>query len=394
MSCTEPCEIVEAYVEATSVTPTAEVVIVALSTGAASDLATPGVTLPVLISSGAASNVVVTAEAFTLATGSVEASTLAVNPSTTVTSLLITTASTESFSFASASNTEISTAAAVSTVVLADVPMLLVSTAAASSVATPDRVTELLLLNNARAASSVEIGLLESVIGTADVSSVATPLRTLELLNVGTADASSVATPASTVSPPVLLSTLAASNVALGDIDANQLALATALAESTAVFKDPNRIAWVMNTESTAASVYTNFDFVSVSQTPDKILALGEDGLYELTGDTDSGEEIDAVLRSGMHDFGFMDTKRIADILYGYTSDGALTVTLETTESGHSPYTYSLEDRNALSPRNTRVIPGKGLRGRYWRWEFRNVSGADFKVTNVVVSLARSARRI
>ena len=175
----------------------------------------------------------------------------------------------------------------------------------------------------------------------------------------------------------------------------NQLLLeSTAEVSSDVWYKDPGRVAWLMNTETTAASWYDNFDFESIAQPPGKVLAVGPDGLYELGGPTDSGEQIDAEVVSGFADFGAAQTKRVDNLYFGYTSEGRISVTTETYESGHLPSTYYLEQRDASAPRNSRVTPGKGLWGRYWRMTIRNVNGAEFEVHDATVDIAVSTRRV
>ena len=178
-----------------------------------------------------------------------------------------------------------------------------------------------------------------------------------------------------------------------------QMALAAqldsaAIANDSVWYKDPNRVAWVMNTETTAASWYTNYDFDSIAQVPGKELAVGPDGLYVLAGVTDAGDFIKASVSSGFDDFGTPQTKRLDALYFGYTSAGRLSVSVETYGSGHPASVYSLEERAAAAPRNSRVIPGKGLVGRYWRTTIENINGVDFDVYDTSVDIAISARRV
>ena len=159
-------------------------------------------------------------------------------------------------------------------------------------------------------------------------------------------------------------------------------------------YRDPYRVAWVVNTETTAACWYTNYDFDSVIQVPGKELAVGPDGLYVLAGATDAGAAIKASIVSGFDDFDTSQTKRLDSMYFGYTSAGQLSVAVETYGSGHAPSVYLLEARAAAAPRNSRVIPGKGLVGRYWRTTIENTEGADFDVYDTSVDIAVSPRRV
>ena len=93
-------------------------------------------------------------------------------------------------------------------------------------------------------------------------------------------------------------------------------------------------------------------------------------------------------------DLGTAEVKRVDNIYFGYTSPGQLAVTVETKDSGHSPAKYLLEKRAATAPRNSRVTPGKGMWGRYWRFTVQNVDGAAFEVHDATVDIAVSPRRI
>ena len=159
-------------------------------------------------------------------------------------------------------------------------------------------------------------------------------------------------------------------------------------------FKDPTSKAWVMNTETTAVGWYDNFSFESIVSWKGRELAVGPDGIHELVGDTDNGVRIDSFVESGFTDFGATQTKRLDNMYFGYTSGGQIAVKAEVYESGHPPSTYLLEARDANAPRNSRVTPGKGLWGRYWRLTISNVDGADFEVHDASVDIAVSTRRI
>ena len=121
---------------------------------------------------------------------------------------------------------------------------------------------------------------------------------------------------------------------------------------------------------------------------------MGPDSIHELTGNSDNGQKIDSLVESGFTDFGVAQTKRLDNMYFGYTSDGQIAVQTEVYESGSTPSTYLLEERDANAPRNSRVTPGKGLWGRYWRLTITNVDGADFEVHDATVDIAVSTRRI
>lgn len=162
----------------------------------------------------------------------------------------------------------------------------------------------------------------------------------------------------------------------------------------TYIYKDPTAIAWVMNTETGAPYWYSNWQFAHMTQAGNRVFAVGPEGLVELGADTDNGEEIDAGVTYGFMDMGAEQKKRVDGFWFGYAADGRLSVSVETYGQGYPIYAYEMERRAADSPRNNRVIPGKGLNARYWRIGIDNIGGCDFAVDSIAADLAVSARRI
>lgn len=156
---------------------------------------------------------------------------------------------------------------------------------------------------------------------------------------------------------------------------------------------DFNAIAWVMNTETTGLSNYTNFDFTSIASHDGVVYVTSNNGVYALTNDTDDGRYIAAEVQTGFLDLGREETKRISDVYVGYTG-GQLELDVETYDGPQDVYTYTMEERAADAPRNNRIKTGKGLSSRYWRFSFRNLDGADFQVYDTSAVVGVSKRRL
>lgn len=388
----ESCEIVESLVVATSECPATDVIMVEPVSAGGHSSVVAGVTPPVQQTSAEATTQVVV-EAYTLMVGEADAES-DVSPTLVVADLALSAARSSSSVRAIFQEMATSLASAEDEIAAADVPYLLLSAAQASSEVTPGTVALFEATGFGTARSETSLGLLEVLeSGVEGVSSV-TILRRVEESVVAAADGTDEVVSTSEPQTFMLLSTATGTSMTMLQQEMQLVIGAEAEASADVWYKDPNRVAWVMNTETTAASWYDNFDFESIAQTPEKVLAVGPDGLYELEGDTDSGEQIDAHVQSGFSDFGTPQTKRVDAMYFGYTSSGRVSVTAETYESGHPPFTYYLEQRLAEAPRNTRVQLGKGLRGRYWRMTFRNADGADFEVHDATVDIAISSRRV
>lgn len=388
----ESCEIVEELVIATSSCPATDVIMVQSSVGNGSSTTMPGITQPTIAESGNATSQV-SIDAYAMMINVAEAHS-DVSPSLVVTSLISNAARGRSSLFAAFNEMAESVANAEDEIAAMDVPQLLLSAAQATSSLAANTVAVFQANEAAKATSSVALGLLETAAEGANASSMVVLLRRVEESVVSNAEGTDEVVASSEPQAFLLLSSGEAASMVMLQSSSQLLLESTAEVSSDVWYKDPGRVAWLMNTETTAASWYDNFDFESIAQPPGKVLAVGPDGLYELAGATDSGEQIDAEVVSGFADFGAAQTKRVDNLYFGYTSEGRISVTTETYESGHPPSTYFLEQRAANAPRNSRVTPGKGLWGRYWRMTIRNVDGADFEVHDATVDIAVSSRRV
>ena len=388
----ESCEIVEELVVATSECPATDVIMVQSSVGNGSSAVMPGVTQPTITDTAGATSQV-TIDAYAMMINVAQASS-DVSPSLVVTSLLSDAARGRSSLIAAFNEMAESVANAEDEIAAMDVPQLLLSAAQATSSLVANTVAVFQANEAAKATSSVALGLLETAAEGANASSMVVLLRRVEESVVSNAEGTDEVVASSEPQAFLLLSSGEAASMVMLQSSSQLLLESTAEVSSDVWYKDPGRVAWLMNTETTAASWYDNFNFESIAQPPGKVLAVGPDGLYELVGATDSGEQIDAEVVSGFADFGAAQTKRVDNLYFGYTSEGRISVTTETYESGHPPSTYFLEQRAANAPRNSRVTPGKGLWGRYWRMTIRNVDGADFEVHDATVDIAVSSRRV
>lgn len=284
-------------------------------------------------------------------------------------------------------------ATATDTLVYTPPTVLLVGSATAASVYVSMLSVSTYTATSSASASSSDVssGKSEEADSSATAVSATIVLRSASGLSISSSTADDEVIAGAT-DDEVLLSAASCLSAVVTSATMNALLLDTFSSFSETVFRNPAVVAWLMNTETTALSHYTNFDFESVAQIGDRTFAVGPDGVYELTGDTDDGVSIPALVESGFMDFGAQQTKRMDAIYIGYKSTGLLGVTVETLEGGTGA--YSLEQRDATAPRTSRIIPGKGLVGRYWRTTVTNTAGADFSIYDATIDLAVSARRV
>ncbi|MES0334877.1 MAG: hypothetical protein SFH39_00745 [Candidatus Magnetobacterium sp. LHC-1] len=147
----------------------------------------------------------------------------------------------------------------------------------------------------------------------------------------------------------------------------------------------------VMNCRNGALTNYDAYDFNSyVDAGNGVVLAAGMDGIYELSGDDDNGQVIDAHIRTGNHDFDSSAIKTIIDAYIGIAGEGEFLLSVITDKNVTNTYTV---DSLAIQGHTSKVNIGKGAKGRYWTVEFKNVNGADFELDGMEFNVQLTPRR-
>jgi hypothetical protein len=151
-----------------------------------------------------------------------------------------------------------------------------------------------------------------------------------------------------------------------------------------------NRKAIVMHLFSHAVSEYRNYNFNSLANFNRLFLGANEQGLYPLGGDDDLGLPIQALIRSGVNDFVIKSIINLPkETWICYRSDGQIAFGVE--EDEHNYYEHIL-DEEAIGISEVRAKLGKGLKGRFYRFTFKNLGGADFDLESIRV-LGQPIRR-
>lgn len=390
------CEVVEPLAIATSSCPATDIIMVRIEVANATSSVEFSAQPPTLISSGVAASSIPLLDSYSVLTNTAN-STATVFTGIDTNVVLNSTANAQSRVYAVLTELAESVANATSGVPVAEAFQLLGSVAnAMSSVPSAETIANVVISSTASAKSSiVQQGLSELAVSGANITSVIALIRREAAVDVtSTAEASSTVALSGTPETYLLVSNAEGTSLVQMQLDSTLVIESSADASSEIWYKDPTSKAWVMNTETTAVSWYDGFGFESIASWYGHEFAVGPDGIHELVGNTDNGEHINSTVKSGFDDYKDPHTKRVDNAYFGYTSSGTISVTVETYESGHAPYVYVLEQRSANAPRNSRITPGKGLWGRYWRMTVRNVDGADFEVHDASVDIATSTRRV
>ena len=148
-----------------------------------------------------------------------------------------------------------------------------------------------------------------------------------------------------------------------------------------------------MHTERQALTLYTNFPFNSFCQFDGKVYGASDTGLFELTGTTDNGVAIPAIITGGVSDFGDSHLKVVDRVHVGYRTDGEIAFSITQHDDGQT-YRYPLPSNGASGVFGRRVPFGRGLRARYFQWSVANVNGADMKIDSIEFSVRPYGRRI
>ena len=138
-----------------------------------------------------------------------------------------------------------------------------------------------------------------------------------------------------------------------------------------------------MNLFNQAISTYSNFNFNSIACFNGVYLGATDTGIYTLGGDKDNGTDIDSRIKTGSMDFGDGFLKYARDIWITHRTDGniRLKIFIDEDNVAIEKQTNIINDRIM----EERIKPPRGLRGRFYTMELRNVAGADFDIDSLSI---------
>lgn len=163
----------------------------------------------------------------------------------------------------------------------------------------------------------------------------------------------------------------------------------TALAERPFI----HSATYVMNTQSSALSEYLNYGFNSFAEFNGMYLAAGTNGLVQIdTGVLDDAAEVAGRWKTGRLDFGSMQQKRAADLYGSVLTEGDVTMRVSVDKSEQYEYVFGPFSQDELVEARIQGGIAKGLRGRYWEFEFERA--VPFVVEDFNVNVAETTRRV
>lgn len=111
-----------------------------------------------------------------------------------------------------------------------------------------------------------------------------------------------------------------------------------------------------------------------------RTLCTRDDGLFQLYGYTDSGEQIEAWIKSGKFDLGTERYKRIRFFYFGLNAQGNIKLSLFADDQPAGEYEVFVQGRQEV-----RVPVSRAFEARYWQWKVENMDGAFFALYSVKV---------
>lgn len=193
--------------------------------------------------------------------------------------------------------------------------------------------------------------------------------------------------------PTLLLNVTLADTIALEPEQLLQMIFDGQLSDGfqvTAAYLAPggNFVTWALNTRTTAVTEYENFTFNSFARMGRAYLAGSDQGLFELTGDTDAGADIIAHIQSGFAQFNGSKLNGFKAAYLGVRGEGDFILRLVTGDG--KTYDYGVRAHDMAT---TKVNMGKGLRARYFAFELTS-AGQDFELDNIEFMPMTMSRRV
>lgn len=158
--------------------------------------------------------------------------------------------------------------------------------------------------------------------------------------------------------------------------------------ENNPGFDEGSRV-WVVNTETSASWQYDDYGFNSFLERDGEYYGVTSNGVYQLSGETDNGAEIDAVIELGSARL--KSRMRVPNVYANVASDGRMIVKVQV--DGGEPWYY--EARSSSEELNVhRFDIGRGLLGTNWTLTLMNQDGGDFDLAGMEFLPVATNRRI
>ena len=151
------------------------------------------------------------------------------------------------------------------------------------------------------------------------------------------------------------------------------------------------KFALSINLSNLAVTQFCNYNFNSFCRIGDKYFGASNSGIFELTGEDDTGTSIEAFFELLVSDFGISNVKRIRKLYIGYETKSDLIVTVKDNDDNERTYTLSYLDYDRQN--GSQVNIGRDGLGRYWQVRIDNTSGCYFAIDSIELLLTVLGRK-
>lgn len=120
-----------------------------------------------------------------------------------------------------------------------------------------------------------------------------------------------------------------------------------------------------------ATTQYLNFTYNSMVRFGDRFLCASDSGLFEMTGNTDDGTNINSYFELMTMDFGSSNQKRLRAVYLGYEAVGDITLVVSTEMGTSESYTVPATTSGQHA---RRIMISRAIKGRYWTFKVQGDS--------------------
>lgn len=158
-----------------------------------------------------------------------------------------------------------------------------------------------------------------------------------------------------------------------------------------ALLSYPTHGAWAFNARTMAMSRWEALQVTEVHEANGVVYGMADDGIYVLS----STLAADALLESGLYDFGVIETKHLRHMYITYTATAPIHVGITRSNGGGKQRVmYGKAAYVAENPVQTRINLGRGPLARYWGMTLANTDGGFASVKDMRLVPNVTTRRI
>jgi len=138
------------------------------------------------------------------------------------------------------------------------------------------------------------------------------------------------------------------------------------------------------NIDSRATGQYKKFNFNSMKKFGDQFIGTSPTGFHVFGGDTDIDDPIDASIKTGMTNLGYLGSKRLRHVYIGLETSGDLELELYADEALVGT---KLIEAHKIKQQRIRLTIGSrgGKKGAYWAFRIKNKRGEAFAIDHIEI---------